>query len=138
MSLFILNDFLFLQCKSLYDSLLPINVTAYNLWRLTYGMRLKILQTKKQKNEWYVPSRCWVLSENLICLCIYLSVSSLIFFSLSLVILLLLLLLVVDYLSKCINLDAYVRNTLASVVQTPNNAQLFKNRCLEHFRFRCV
>lgn len=51
MSLFILNDFLFLQYKSLYGSLLPINVTAYNLWRLTYGMRLKILQTNKKTND---------------------------------------------------------------------------------------
>lgn len=32
----------------------------------------------------------------------------------------------VDYLSKFINLVAYVRNTLASVVSTPNNAQLLK------------
>lgn len=59
-----------------------------------------------------------ILSERSVSMfaCVHVCVTLLLFFFSSFV----------DYLSKFINLVAYVRNTLASVVSTPNNAQLLK------------
>lgn len=86
------------------------------------GMSLKMLQAKANTNtNTKTNDMCReirILSERpvsmfaCVCVCVWLCYC---FFSSF-----------VDYLSKFINLVAYVRNTLASVVSTPNNAQLLK------------